>query len=91
MPGNRVECLAQDDAVLAAVAGGTEPVAGTVEGGLERLGALAMDRSQQRLLEAGEGDMNLSVGESWGGRPSSRRRARLEVAALAIGLPQAVL
>jgi hypothetical protein len=48
--------------VLAAVAGETEPVAGTVEGGLERLGALAMDRIQQHLLEVGEHDMNLSVG-----------------------------
>lgn len=66
--------------VLAAVAGETEPVAGTVEGGLERLGALAMDRIQQHLLEVGEHDMNLSVGESSGGRPSSCRRARLEVA-----------
>jgi hypothetical protein len=84
LPGNRVECLAHDDTALAAVAGATEPVAGTVEGGLERLGALAMDRSQQRLLEIGERDLNLSVGQSSGGRPSSCRRARLDVAELAV-------
>jgi hypothetical protein len=37
VPGKQVECLSQDDAVLAAVGGEAEPVAGAVEGGLDRL------------------------------------------------------